>query len=566
MFTRNIVAFGALLGLFALSENVAAAPKVPEVLTQNGLVYCTYAGGFSFNPQTADAGTSMNVITGQIYNKLFEVTNNSDKLEPVLATSYSVSDDGKIITINLRHGVKFHTTPWFTPTRDFNADDVVFSLNRVLGQNMGLPELDQNIKNYSNPQYKIFHEQAKKARFPYFESIRLNEKIESVKAINPYQVQITLFAPDSSILSHLASQYAIIFSQEYAVQLNSDDNLVQLDLLPVGTGPYQVKEYFRNQYVRLVHNKDYWKKDASIENIIIDLSTDRSGRLVKFFNDECQIVSYPEVTQLGLLQKNNEKYYIRSTEGMNLAYLAFNLQHPQIQNVELRRAISRAIDRKRIIKTIYHDTATVANNIIPSISWASRINTDDFAYDYDPVQAKAYFKHRSLTLDLWVLNEEQVYNPAPVKMAELIKADLAQVGVKVNVRLVTRTYLMKQLKNKTDNYDMILAGWLGGNLDPDSFMRPILGCSTINDLTNFSNWCYNSFEETMDLALATSDLNQRAQIYNQAQAIIMSELPIIPLANVKRVLVANAKVQGIEMTPFGSIDFSTLSIKPEEKP
>ncbi|EJS88568.1 SapA, partial [Pasteurella multocida subsp. multocida str. Anand1_buffalo] len=73
-----------------------------------------------------------------------------------------------------------------------------------------------------------FHKQAKKIRFPYFESIKLNQKIKSIKAINPYQVQIKLFQADASILSHLASQYAIIFSQEYALQLNADDNLVQL--------------------------------------------------------------------------------------------------------------------------------------------------------------------------------------------------------------------------------------------------------------------------------------------------------------------------------------------------
>ena len=87
----------------------------------------------------------------------------------------------------------------------------------------------------------MFHEQARKVRFPYFDSIKLNEKIKSVTALSPYQVKIELFAPDSSILSHLASQYAIIFLQEYAYQLSADDNLAQLDTHPVGTGPYQKK-------------------------------------------------------------------------------------------------------------------------------------------------------------------------------------------------------------------------------------------------------------------------------------------------------------------------------------
>ncbi len=550
---------------FAFMVNtVVAAPRVPEELTDNGLIYCTHASGFSFNPQTSDAGTSMNVVTEQIYNKLFEISNTAIPT-PILAQSYSISPDGKIITIYLRKGIKFHHTDWFKPTRDFNADDVVFSLNRVLGYETYLPTLEQSAVDYKNPQYRIFHEQAKKVRFPYFESIKLNQKIESVKALNPHTVQITLFKPDASILSHLASQYAIIFSQEYAVQLNADDNLVQLDLLPVGTGPYKVKNYFRNQYVRLEKNEDYWKKDAKIKNIIIDLSTDRTGRLVKFFNGECQIASYPEVSQLGLLKENDKRYYVKSAEGMNLAYLAFNFQNAVIQDEQVRRAIAQAINRQRIIKTIYHNTATVANNIIPNISWASSVNTPDFAYDFNPSEAKKVLQDKQLHLNMWVLNEEQVYNPAPLKTAELIKEDLNNVGVNVTIRSVTRTFLIDQLNKKSENYDMILTGWLAGNLDPDSFMRPILSCNSASEMTNLSNWCDEDFDQLMDKALDSPNLWERAHVYNQAQELILSKLPIIPLANMKRVLVVNSRVRHIEMNPFGSLNFSTLSLHKGEK-
>lgn len=550
---------------FAFMVNtVVAAPRVPEELTDNGLIYCTHASGFSFNPQTSDAGTSMNVVTEQIYNKLFEISNTAIPT-PILAQSYSISPDGKIITIYLRKGIKFHHTDWFKPTRDFNADDVVFSLNRVLGYETYLPTLEQSAVDYKNPQYRIFHEQAKKVRFPYFESIKLNQKIESVKALNPHTVQITLFKPDASILSHLASQYAIIFSQEYAVQLNADDNLVQLDLLPVGTGPYKVKNYFRNQYVRLEKNEDYWKKDAKIKNIIIDLSTDRTGRLVKFFNGECQIASYPEVSQLGLLKENDKRYYVKSAEGMNLAYLAFNFQNAIIQDEQVRRAIAQAINRQRIIKTIYHNTATVANNIIPNISWASSVNTPDFAYDFNPSEAKKVLQDKQLHLNMWVLNEEQVYNPAPLKTAELIKEDLNNVGVNVTIRSVTRTFLIDQLNKKSENYDMILTGWLAGNLDPDSFMRPILSCNSASEMTNLSNWCDEDFDQLMDKALDSPNLWERAHAYNQAQELILSKLPIVPLANMKRVLVVNSRVRHIEMNPFGSLNFSTLSLRKGEK-
>ncbi|QIA75956.1 ABC transporter substrate-binding protein [Rodentibacter caecimuris] len=565
MLRRNLTFFCLLLnmGLFA---QVQAAPRVPESLTENGLIYCTNVSGFSFNPQTADAGTSMNVVTEQIYNKLFEIKNHSATVSPSLAVSYSVSADGKEILINLRKGVKFHHTPWFTPTRDFNAEDVVFSINRVLGHDTYLPILDQDNFEYDkNPQYRVFHEQAKKARFPYFDSIKLNQKIKSITAVNPYQVKIELFEQDSSILSHLASQYAIIFSQEYAYQLNADNNLAQLDTHPVGTGPYQVQNYVYNQYVRLLRNDSYWNKDAKIKHILVDLSTERTTRLIKFFNNECQIAAYPEVSQLGLLHNNDERYYLQSTDGMNLSYLAFNFNKPLMQNKQIRQAISQSINRARIIRNIYHNTATVANNIIPNVSWASSVNTPEFEFDYAPKPAKNILSGKNLQLNMWVLNEEQMYNPSPLKMAELIKWDLAQAGVKVKVRSVTRVFLLDQLAKKTEDYDMILTGWLAGNLDPDGFMRPILSCDTKDDITNLSNWCNPKFNQLMDNALSSTRLQERAKNYNLAQELILKELPIVPIASAKRFLVANGKVRGVQMSPFGSMHFSTLYFAKDKK-
>ena len=565
MLRLNLTFLCLLLNTSLLSQ-VQAAPRVPQSLTENGLIYCTNASGFSFNPQTADAGTSMNVVTEQIYNKLFEIKNHSATVTPSLATSYSISEDGKTILINLRKGVKFHHTPWFTPTRDFNAEDVVFSINRVLGHDTYLPILNQdNPTHDKNPQYLVFHEQAKKVRFPYFDSIKLNQKIKSVSAVNPYLVKIELFEPDSSILSHLASQYAIIFSQEYTYQLSADDNLAQLDTHPVGTGPYQVQDYVYNQYVRLLRNDNYWNKDAKIQYIVVDLSSDRTGRLVKFFNNECQIAAYPEVSQLGLLHDNDERYYLQSADGMNLSYLAFNFNKPLMQDAQIRQAISRSINRARIVRNIYHNTATVANNIIPNVSWASSVNTPEFDFDYSPKQAKKILQDKKLHLTMWVLNEEQMYNPSPLKTAELIKWDLAQAGVEVKVRSVTRTFLLEQLNHATEDYDMILTGWLAGNLDPDGFMRPILSCDTKNEVANLSNWCNPKFNELMDNALTSTALSDRAKDYNAAQDLVLNELPIIPIANVKRFLVASSKVKGVQVTPFGSMNFSTLYFTKEKK-
>ncbi|VEI46096.1 peptide ABC transporter substrate-binding protein [Actinobacillus equuli] len=84
---------------------------------------------------------------------------------------------------------------------------------------------------------------------------------------------------DNSVLAHLASQYAVILSKEYALQLNADENLAQLDLLPVGTGVYQLNDYVANEYVRLKPHNKYWGKKAHIPNMVIDVSTNSAGRI-----------------------------------------------------------------------------------------------------------------------------------------------------------------------------------------------------------------------------------------------------------------------------------------------
>ncbi|OBW94447.1 ABC transporter substrate-binding protein [Gallibacterium salpingitidis] len=554
------------LGLFGAGFALAA-PSVPKQVLDNGLVYCTHSLPVSLNPQTADIGTNTNIVADQIYNKLFELSGNDNHVVPSLATSYYLSTDGRTITINLRRGVKFHKTEWFTPTRDFNAEDVVFSLNRIIGKNDGIFPADENVNTNSSKvsQYALFNEKAKNKHFPYFESIRLRNKIESVVAINPYQVQIHLVSPDASVLSHLSGPNAVILSYEYALQLNADDNLAQLDTLPVGTGPYQLKSYFRDRNVRLVRNDEYWGERANIKNVVIDVSTTKTGRLAKFLNGECDIVAFPDASQLKLLNERLPSVRISVSDSMNLAFVALNMKRQVMQNVDTRRAIAFAINRQRIIKHIYYGTAKVAQSIIPQISWASRFNATAFDYDYDPEKARSLLTNKNLTLSFWVIDEEQVYDPNPIKMAEMIKYDLAKVGIKVNIKVVSYNFLKKRVEEGKDDYDMILTGWVTNNLDPDSFLRPILSCPSQSTISNLSSWCHPPMDALLVKALQTDVQLLRSLDYDMAQQIIVRQVPIIPIATVNNVLVANNRVAGINMTPFGNIHFRALSLNEVQK-
>ncbi|MEG9499932.1 ABC transporter substrate-binding protein [Mannheimia indoligenes] len=560
------VIFSAVFANFWLNSTACAAPSIPKPLLENSLVYCTTSSGFSFNPQKADVSSNMNVVTEQIYDKLFEFNPKKNRLEPALAESYSISDDGLVITLRLRKNVAFHTTSWFTPTRNLNAEDVVFSLKRMIGKESDLPEVETAAERalHHQRQNYIYQKATSQIYFPYFESVGLAGKIANVSSPSNHIVKIELTKPDSSLLAHLASQYAVILSKEYALQLNADENLVQLDLLPIGTGVYQLESYENNNYVRLKPNSDYWGKKAHIQNMIVDFSTEATGRMAKFLNNECNVVAFPEPSQLSVL---SDEQLIES-KGANLVYLAFNMQKEIGQNLPLRQQIASSINRKRIAEKLFYDTGEVADNVLPTALWAEK-NSESYPYTFPKPREQAVENGKKFAKDnrliLWVIDEKRVYNPHPIKMAEMIRSDLAAQALEVEIRQVSRAYLVQQLESKTADYDLILGGWLASDLDPNSFLSALLSCKTADTVTNLSNWCNEDFDFWLETARLSDDSASTNLLYAFSQKLLEEQLPILPLINANRVLVVKKGIQQAEISPFGQVKLSELRLSSDSK-
>lgn len=552
---RGTVCFFAISSIHLTAY---AAPSIPAELLEKSVVYCTSGEGFTLNPQRADVGSNMNVVTEQLYDKLVEFDPVTNKIKPSLAEHYEVSEDGLSVTFHLRRKVKFHHTDWFTPTRDLNADDVVFSLNRMMGKDLELTELSPT-EQASFERYQINRQIADATHFPYFDSTRLKTRIERMFALNAHTVKITLSKPYPALLEHLASQYAVIISKEYALQLNADENLLQMDRLPVGTGVYQVESYAQNDHVRLKPNPHYWGKKAAVENMIVDFSTSGTGRMARFLNNECDVAAFPEPSQLSVLKGRYGS--LSENWGANLAFLAFNLQRSTMQDLALRQHISQSINRGRLVRTLFYRSAEVAQSVLPQ---ALLTENNPTGYLYQPRYIDKKWAELE-PLNLWVLDEKRIYNPHPLKMAELIRADLASIGIKVKVRQVSRSYLVQQLERGTANYDMILGGWLANNFDYDSFLYPILSCRVQQSVTNLSNWCSTEFDDLLREAQLSSDINEQKVLYRQAQALLQKELPILPLVNAKRVLLVSPKLEKVAISQFGQVNLSQIKRKTENK-
>ena len=527
-----------IAGLVLLALSGCKQPAKDSTTQRRGFVYCGQDTPTTLNPQLTDGGLTAETLSAQIFDRLLLLDPVSHQPLPDLAKSWTISDDGLIYTFTLRQGVQFQTTAWFTPTRTMNANDVVFSFDRVI--------------NPDNPFHHISG-----GRYPWFESLGFANDIESIKALNPHTVQFTLRRPDNSFLSNLATSYAVVYSAEYGKQLLKSGQIGKLDSRPIGTGPFYVDQFIPNDLIRLKHHIDYWQGVAPMEQVVFDISSRGMGNLTKLLSAECDVLASPVASQLPVITDNNN-YELLAQTGMNVSFLALNTDLKPLNNLKVREAISYAINRDTLLNSVYYGTATKAKSLLPPTSWA--YNNNSKAINYNPKKAKALLKqagyNTAQTLTMWVPLESRPYNPSPQKTAELIQANLKAIGI--NVIIYHQDNVGRLGVNNMNKYDMMLAGWIADNGDPDNFLRPLLSCNAKHAGLNVANWCDVQFDNLLELALRTNKTQQRVNYYQHAQNILDQQVPIIPLAHGVHFQAHNKTLGGLQMSPFGSRSFSNV--------
>jgi cationic peptide transport system substrate-binding protein len=526
--------FSSLLLGFSLFS-ASAWSATPGDIRQSGFVYCVNGAIATFNPQMASGGLVVDTLAAQLYDRLLDVDPYTYRLIPELAESWEVLDNGATYRFHLRHNVQFQKTAWFSPTRPLNADDVVFSFQRIFDRHSAW----HNVNGGS---------------YPYFDSLQFPDAVQSVKKLDKDTVEIRLHNPDASFLWHIATHYAPVLSAEYASLLTKTDRQEQMDRQPVGTGPFMLSEYRTGQYIRLARNPDYWKGLPRMPQVVIDMGAGGTGRLSKLLTGECDVLAYPAASQISIL-RDDPRLRLTLRPGMNIAYLAFNTRKAPLDRVEVRQALALAINNERLMESIYYGTAETAASILPRASWA--YNNDARVTEYNPKKSREALKAlgvEDLKLTLWVPSASQSWNPSPLKTAELIQADLAQVGVTVSIVSVEGRFQEARLMEM--NHDMTLTGWATDSNDPDSFFRPLLSCAAIGSQTNYAHWCDARFDEVLHKALLSQQLASRVDYYAQAQKMLAESLPVLPLAYSLRLQAYRHDIQGLVLSPFGNASFA----------
>ena len=508
----------------------------------SNLVFCSEGSPAGFDPAQYTTGTDYDATSVTLFNRLVQFERGGTRAIPALAESWDIGDDGKTYTFHLRKGVKFHSTDYFKPTREFNADDVLFTFQRMLDKN--------------HPFRKAYP-----TEFPYFTDMGLDKNIARVEKLDEHRVKFTLNEVDAAFIQNLAMDVASIQSAEYAGQLLEAGKPQQINQKPIGTGPFILSRYQKDAQIRFKGNKDYWKpEDVKIDNLIFSINTDAAVRAQKLKAGECQITLNPRPADLKALQEA-ANLKVPSQPGFNLGYIAYNVTHKPFDQLEVRQALDMAVNKQAIIDAVYQGAGQLAVNGMPPTQWSYDETIKDAPFD--PAKARELLKKAGVAegteITLWAMPVQRPYNPNAKLMAEMIQADWAKIGIKA--RIVSYEWGEYIKRAHAGEHDAMLFGWTGDNGDPDNWLATLYGCDSING-NNVSKWCDAAYDKLVKAAKRVSDQDKRSELYKQAQRILKEQVPITPIAHSTVYQPMNKSVHDFKISPFSRNAFYGVANQP----
>ena len=504
-------------------------------------VYCSEGSPKIFNPQLSADGPSFEASGQAVYNRLLALNKKTLQPKASLAHSWTLSKDGLKLTLNLRKNVRFHKTKYFTPSRNFNADDVLFSFNRM------------RIKTH--PYHKV-----NGGHYEYFEALGWRKLIKNIVKINDYQIQFIFSEANAPFLINLTSDPLSILSKEYGDELIKKGVPQKIDFEPIGTGPFILKSYLKDSTIRFKSHPHYFLGKTPLDQMVFSITPDASVRFQKLKTGECHFIRDPSPIDVPLM-KRHPKVKVIQKRAINLAYIAFNLEKKPFDQVLVRKAIYHALNKKSYIKSIYLNLAEVAKNPLPPSTWGYNDAIQD--YEYDLEKAKKFLKKagygKGFSAELFTLPISRPYNPNGKKMGELIQADLAKLGITLKLKTYKwATYLEKARRGE---HEMLQYGWSSDNGDPSNFLEVLLTCKAIEVGSNVSRWCHKGFDALINKASKDSDFNKRSFFYKKAQEIFHKKVPFIPIAHGTRFLVMRKSVINFVPSPINLNSFYNVDLK-----
>ena len=422
-----------------------------------------------------------------------------------------------------------------------NADDVIFTFERQWKKD--------------NPFHAISG-----GNYEYFNGMSMPDLLNKIEKVDDYTVRFILNRPEAPMLADLGMDFAVIQSKEYADAMMKAGTPEKIDQWPIGTGPFVFQGYKKDAQIRYTAFADYWKGKAPIDKLVFSITPDAAVRYAKLKAGECQLMPYPNPADLAAM-KADPNINLMQQEGLNVGYLAYNTKVAPFDNVKVRKALNKAMNKQAIIDTVFQGAGKIAKNPIPPTIWSYNEATVDDTYD--PVAAKKLLAEagypNGFATKIWAMPVQRPYNPNARRMAEVIQADWAKVGVKAEIVSYEWGEYLKRSKD-VNRDGAVLLGWTGDNGDPDNFLAVLLGCDGVGG-SNRAQWCYKPFEDLIQKAKVVADPAKRTKLYEQAQIVFKQQAPWATIAHSVVFVPMSKKVVNFKIDPLGGFIFYGVDLK-----
>lgn len=477
--------------------------------------------------QTLDPGQAVTIsdfrILVNVYDSLLHYKDGSLDVEPGLAESWTVSPDGKLITFNLRKGVKFHDGT------DFNAESVKFDFDRVL-----------------DPKHPYHNT----GPFPF---VFILGPIERTEVLGPYTVAIHYKEPYAPGLTAIAGGIgALACVSPAAVKKYGKD----FSRHGGGTGPFELIEWVAGQRFVLKANKAYWRGAPKLDGLVFRPIVDDNARVSEMLSGGTDLTIEVPPDNIATFTSSKSSIYYQQP-GPHLWYLILNSKTKPFDDKRVRQAANYAINKGAMVNDLLKGDATVASGLTPpAFKWAYDAALKP--YPYDPARAKQLLAEAGYANGVDVtfyVTESGSGMLSPVLMGTAIQADLEAVGIHAKIETYEwNTFLAKLLPKMPQGVGMAEMSFM--TQDPD--MHPFLALRT-GAPVNSGGYSNPKVDALIDAGRTEQDETKRAAIYKQLQEVVYDDAPWVFVANWKQNAVSGANVKGFELHPSFTTRFYSVS-------
>ncbi|APF40892.1 ABC transporter substrate-binding protein [Neomicrococcus aestuarii] len=552
-FSKGALSSAAMLAAGALvlsgcvqsqRDNTSSSSGSADSSVNSTFVFAASSDPKSLDPAYASDGESFR-ISRQIFEGLVGVKQGSADPEPLLAESWTASEDGMTYDFKLKTGVKFQDGT------EFNAEAVCFNFDRWYNFK-GLQQAESVGYYYAS----LFKGYADKPA---------NAVYKSCEATSDSEAKVTLAKPFAGFIAALSLPAFAMQSPKALEEFKADEvtGTAESPVLseyakghPVGTGPFKFDSWSPGQEINLSANPDYWGEKGQIEKIIfrvIDEPTARRQALEAGTIDGYDLVSPSDTQSL-----KDAGFNIVAREPFTILYLGLNQTVKELKDLKVRQAIAYAIDKDALIKQTLPEGTKKAIEFIPEV--VNGYTEDVEKYDYDPEKAKQLLAEAGYPDGFTVkfnypTGVSRPYMPTPEQVFTNISAQLEEVGIKVNAQPNKWSPDYLDRIQSSEDHGIHLLGWTGDYNDTDNFVGVFFG----REKPEFGFKDADLFEK-LDEARQEPKLEAQTPLYEAINKQVSELVPAVPLAHPAPSLAFAERVESYPSSPVNDESFNLIKL------